>query len=141
MVLVAWLVYKLVSMVSVDLHGQHQIETERQMSEIERCRDNYYLNKCEPHHRVPAAESYCQEVEMCMNTPVHATIKTINSMFALIAQAFNSFTSHLTLMSLFLVCFTLFLSSKYGCCCKSSNRQEIDSKVETLPANLLAIKP
>ena len=49
-----------------------------------------------------------------MSTPVNAASKTINAVFLLIAEGFNSFTETLGWQSYGLVCLLLILIFKYG---------------------------
>ena len=49
-----------------------------------------------------------------MSTPVNAASKTINAVFTLIAEGFNSFTEKLGWQSYGLVCLLLILIFKYG---------------------------
>ena len=49
-----------------------------------------------------------------MNTPVSASIKTINNVSSLLAQVVNSFAQTLELKALVLVCFVLALLFKFG---------------------------
>lgn len=111
---IAYLTYGLASMVSADIHGQYLVEIELQSAKVQRCTQEYFINRCEPHERVRALEDYCQERELCMNTPISATIKTTKNVLNLIGQAVNSFTEPLEYGSYGLVCLLLFLVFKYG---------------------------
>ena len=71
-------------MIAEDIHGQYLLEKELQMAKIAKCSHDYFINKCEPHERIRALEDYCEEREVCMNTPVAATIKTTKNVLNLV---------------------------------------------------------
>lgn len=109
-----WL-YGFLNMLINDFEGQLLVETAIQHQQIESCRDSYEDNMCETQSKLlPALADHCNEKKICMNTPVSATIKTMNNISNLIAQAFNNFADELTYPALALVCLLLFFMFKYG---------------------------
>ena len=69
----------------------------------DRCADQYYMNRCEPHRRVEALDQFCEEKEACMNTPMQAGVKAISAATGLLAQVINSFALRLELPAFILL--------------------------------------
>ena len=141
-IVASWFVYLLwmgALMLGRDLQSQYGVELERQTVEVQRCRDDYYLNKCEPGQRREALEDFCQEREICMNTPPGAT-KTINILCQLLASAINSFVGTLSPTSLVVFFVVLFLG--FRCLYKllSAQTWSKDRRVKSRSKNPTEIK-
>ena len=90
-----------------DIIGAYEVELYRQEAALNKCVDEFNRNKCED--PVEALFSYCEEREICINTPISAKLKTVVSISGLMAEVLNGFSCKLTYDSLALTALVLFL--------------------------------
>ena len=93
-----FIVIKIFLVFQSDIIGAYELELHKQEARLNKCIDEYNRNKCED--RVEALYSYCEEREICINTPVSARLKTLVATFGLIADVLNGFSERLTYSSI-----------------------------------------
>eukprot|EP01016_Furgasonia_blochmanni_P034667 TRINITY_DN3768_c0_g2_i7.p1 TRINITY_DN3768_c0_g2~~TRINITY_DN3768_c0_g2_i7.p1 ORF type:complete len:134 (+),score=13.86 TRINITY_DN3768_c0_g2_i7:287-688(+) len=93
------------------------------MIEISKCENDYKENRCEPGNRVPAIESYCVELEKCMNKNPHHAQGSSRITSALLADILNGFVENLSIKTI-IVILSLFFGTILVCNCALGSYRE-----------------
>lgn len=106
----AFLGYLIVSTLRADINQNVEFRISDALNEISACSKKYYKNKCfndENNRRAPALEQTCDAWERCMNrNPLQLVKSKITA--ETLAEVLNSFLSHLSWKSLFLLSSVVF---------------------------------
>ena len=88
---------KVISAISYDIKMEQKEEKEEFEKEIQNCKNDYYLNKCDTgeNFHIPGLREECARLKTCMETPAKATPST-EIAIRFIAKSIDSFYSHLT---------------------------------------------
>jgi len=68
---------------------------QHEASRISQCEKEYRDNQCEPHLRIPAAEKFCQEKDLCRFQNPRSIVMTSKTVSVLAAEVINGLLSTL----------------------------------------------
>lgn len=87
--LVALIAVTCLGVIILDSKNQYDVMVMEEQVKLDACIMNYEQNRCHKNQRVPALESYCVELEMCMNSDPLKIAKRTTAFSVLIAENAN----------------------------------------------------
>lgn len=105
---VALLILGLTAIIVVDSKNEYDSMVVDEELKIENCVKSYEENRCHPHQRVPALNSFCLELEMCINSDPSKVAKRSAALSILVAENANKLFGSLKLKTVLVISILLF---------------------------------
>lgn len=98
--------------------------------EIQKCKEEFFQNKCQPETRALALSTYCFEKEICMTQDPYKAVQSSIMSAGLLSQVLNELIEPLTVKTIIFILVFLF-GLIMACNCGLGYRRQSNQQIET----------